>query len=374
MPATLPSRDGHAETQLAAWAAARGPLAVAAASRVRRAPAPPASVIICTRDRHDILADVAELVVAQGAAELLIVDNGSTDDTPAVAAALAERHPGVVRVVEEPQAGLSRARNAGALAATHELLIYLDDDARPAPGWLPALARELARPGVVGAGGPITGLWPDERTAEWPAPGLEALYGILDHGDGDRTLVAPEIVYGGNWGIRRTALEAVGGFDPQLGVGPGVRIGGEEASVTWRLQRAGLGVTRYVAAAGVGHLIGAHRLTDRYLAERGLTIGLERPRHLADTTPEQLMQSAQQAAQALHAAVSPLQGDLRLEDVLEAIVASALPQLHQVRAAIALGELAACVLLLGERQVLLGDLAIALEPEHLNGALEPVGA
>jgi glycosyltransferase involved in cell wall biosynthesis/GT2 family glycosyltransferase len=369
MPAALPPRDGFAETQLAAWASARGPLAVAAPSRVHRAPAPPASVILCTRDRHDLLEDVVELVVAQGAAELLIVDNGSTDATPAVAAALAERHPGVVRVVDEPEAGLSRARNAGARAASHDLLIYLDDDARPAPGWLPAFARELARDGVVSAGGPITGLWPAERAPDWPAPGLEPLYGVLDHGDGDRTLVPPDIVYGGNWGIRRVALDAAGGFDPHLGVAPGVRIGGEEAAVAWRLQRGGLGETRYVAAAAVGHLIGTHRLTDRFLAERGLTVGLERPRHAAD--PGALMPQAQRAAALLHH-LSPQHGTHRLEDVLDAVVAGPLPSGDKVTAAMALGELAACVLLLGTTQVEVGDLTLVLQQTHLDGLLEPV--
>jgi hypothetical protein len=327
-------------------------------------------VILCTRDRHDILEDVVALVVAQGAAELLIVDNGSTDATPAVAAALAERHPGVVRVVDEPEAGLSRARNTGARAASHDLLIYLDDDARPAPGWLPAFARELARDGVVSAGGPITGLWPAERTPDWPAPGLEPLYGVLDHGDGDRTLVPPDIVYGGNWGIRRSALDAAGGFDPALGVAPGVRIGGEEAAVAWRLQRGGLGATRYVAAAAVGHLIGAHRLTDRFLVERGLTVGLERPRHVDAADQQQLMGQAQRAAALLHH-LAPLRGTLRLEDVLDAIVAGPLRPNDKVTAAMALGELSACVLLLGTTQVEVGDLTLTLRPAHLDGVLEP---
>ncbi|HEU4976358.1 MAG TPA: glycosyltransferase [Baekduia sp.] len=372
MPMALPSREGHAEAQLAAWAARRGSIAVAGGAVVRRAPAPPATVVVCTRDRADVLADTIELVVGQGAAEVVIVDNGSTDATPDVAAALAERHP-TVRVVAEPEAGLSHARNAGARAASHELLVFLDDDARPAPGWLAACARELARDGVVSAGGPIVGLWPEERDAAWPAPGLEPLYGILDYGDADRTVVAPVVVYGGNWCVRRSALEAVGGFDPSFGVGPNARIGGEEVSVTWRLQRAGLGATRYVAAAGVGHLIQARRLNERFLVERALTVGLERPRYLEAPTATDLTAAAGAAAQRLLRAVA-LAGRLRLEDAVEAVVSAPAEPAVKVHAATALGELAACVLLLGETEAHAGALELAVRPEHLHGLLDAVRA
>ena len=374
MPAALPPRDGHAEAQLGAWATARGPLAVPAASRARRAPAPPATVIVCTRDREEILEDVVELVVAQGARRAAA---SSTTARPTGRPRSPPRWPRATPASCASSTSRSAACRAPATparaAARHDLLIYIDDDARPVPGWLPAFARELARPGVVCAGGPITGLWPPERTPEWPAPGLEALYGILDHGDGDRTLVAPDIVYGGNWGIHRSALEQVGGFDPDLGVAPGVRIGGEEAAVAWSLQRGDLGATRYVAAAGVGHLIGAHRVTDRYLADRGLTIGLERPRHRADATPEDLMRSAQLAAHALHQR-APLSGTLRLEDVLDAIAVSDLEPVEKVTAAASLGEMAACLLLLGLRQAEIGAMTVTLTAGHLNGLLEPVAA
>ena len=112
--------------------------------------------------------------------------------------------------MHEGRQGLSHARNAAAAAARHDLLLYLDDDARPAPGWLAAAARELARPGVANVGGPIAALWPAERDPEFPAPGLEPLFSVLDRGDADRTLVPPDVVYGANWGVRRTALDAVG--------------------------------------------------------------------------------------------------------------------------------------------------------------------
>jgi GT2 family glycosyltransferase/glycosyltransferase involved in cell wall biosynthesis len=370
----LPAGEGHREAQLARWAAAegRGGIALAPGARVERLAAP-ASVLICTRNRADELADGVELLVAHGARDVVIVDNGSTDATPEVAAELAARLPGVVRVVEEPSAGLCHARNAGAAAARHELLLYVDDDARVAPGWLEHVAHALARPGVVNAGGPICALWPAERPAGWPGRELEALLSVLDLGDAERALAPPDVVYGANWAVRREALHAVGGFDPAFGPGPGAAINGDEVSVAWRLHRAGLGATRYVPGAAVGHRIPADRVEDAFLQRRALCVGVERPRHavaLGDAPRERLVADAGAAAQRLLGTL-PLSGELTIAAALDAIGASGLPLPRKVQAAMALGELGACVLLAGEREVAAGELTLALHDELLQGAPAP---
>jgi glycosyltransferase involved in cell wall biosynthesis/GT2 family glycosyltransferase len=371
LPHVLPARDGLAEAQLARWAAAHGPLALVGAAAVDRQAAPPASVVLCTRNRAEELDDAVALLVALGAGDVVLVDNDSTDATPDVAAALAARHPGVVRVVHEPRAGLSHARNAGAAAARHDLLLFLDDDARPAPGWLEATARELARPGVANVGGPICALWPEGHDPSWLGPGLERFFSVLDRGDADATLVPPAVVYGANWAVRRSALRAAGGFDPAFGFGPETAIGGEETGVAWRLHRGGLGATRFVAAAAVGHRIDPARLGDAYLLRRSLTVGIERTRHAAaldGVVRDRFLREAQAAASRL-LAHAPLAGELRLDEALAAIAAAGLPQERAVRAADDLGELAGCILLLGEQRVALGPLVLHLAAENLAGRL-----
>ncbi|WP_445147921.1 glycosyltransferase [Baekduia sp. Peel2402] len=368
MPAALAPRHGMAEAQLAAWATT---LAHVPAARVTRQPAPPATVLICTRNRADELTDGVELLVALGAAEVLIVDNDSSDATPEIAAALAARHPSV-RVIAEGQAGLSHARNAGAAAATHDLLLYLDDDARPGPGWLEALSRELSRPGVANAGGPICALWPEGHDPAWLGPRLERFFSVLDRGDADETLVPSAVVYGANWAVRREALLAAGGFDPAFGFSPEIAIGGEETGVAWRLHRHGLGATRFVAAAAVGHRIDAARLSDAYLLRRALTVGVERQRHhvaLDGIDRDRLMRDANHAAARLLAHVPSLSGELTLEEALDAVGAAGLNQENATQAADHLGELSACILLLGETRVSLGALVLHLAAEHLDGRL-----
>ena len=139
--------EGHYELQVAR---AAGSLAVVPdAGCRRRTIGPPASVIVCTQDRPDEIVPCVEALLAAGADEVVVVDNGSGAPLGL---------PDGVKLVREPVAGLSRARNTGAEAATHDVLVYLDDDARPAPGWLEHLRDAFADDAVMVAGGPIHGL------------------------------------------------------------------------------------------------------------------------------------------------------------------------------------------------------------------------
>ena len=365
--------EGTVEAQLGRWLAARGEIAVAAGAMVTRMAAPAATVIVCTRNRAHELPDGIALLLLAGAQEVVIVDNDSSDETPAVAAELAARSGGVVRVVHEPRGGLCHARNAGAAAASHDLLLYIDDDARPAPGWLEHLAGTLARPGVANAGGPISALWPPERAAGWPGREHEPLLSVLDLGDTERTLTVPDVVYGANWAVRRDALAAVGGFDPDFGPGPEARINGDEVGIAWRLHRRGLGTTVYAPGGAVGHRIPAARVDGGFLMHRALCVGVERPRHahaLGDGGPDRLLAGAEAAARIVLSTTS-LQGEMTVAEALERIGAGTAALGARIQTAIALGELGASVALLGETEVLLGDLRLQIDGDALlRGVLD----
>ncbi|HZU40278.1 MAG TPA: glycosyltransferase [Solirubrobacteraceae bacterium] len=376
-PLRLSPREGHIEHQLAQWAASRGALAVCPEATVERVDAGPVSVVICTRDRAQELPDAVALLVACGATkgrgEVIIVDNGSTDATPELAAELAAAHPGV-RVVREERAGLSHARNAGARAASNDQICYLDDDARPAPGWRSSLAWALRLHGVASAGGPICGLWPAARPEGWPPPGLEGTLSILDAGDSIRALDPPEIIYGANWAIRRDALAATGGFDSHLGYSPEVRIGGEEVAIAWRLYLRRLGITLYLPEAAVGHRIDEGRLHDGFVVERMFKVGIEHAHLRAEREGKgqaRMLAEADQAAGQLLRLVA-LEGEMSLEEALARVQGAPLPLRDRATASEALGLLGATVLLLGEHEVEIHELRLRLRPEHLRGLLEPV--
>jgi glycosyltransferase involved in cell wall biosynthesis len=110
----------------------------------------PVSVVVPTHDRAALLLATLESVLAQRppAREVIVVDDGSTDDTPARLAPLAAA--GRIRYVRQANAGLSAARNAGARLATSDYLLFLDDDDLLLPGALARLAAEAARHPTAG--------------------------------------------------------------------------------------------------------------------------------------------------------------------------------------------------------------------------------
>src|SRR5438034_6708463 len=114
-----------------------------------------ATVAIPTRNRRARLIPLLERLIPQAAdvgADILVVDNGSSDGTVEAVRALAGD---TVRCIVEPGAGATRARNAGARAARGEVAAFIDDDALPRPGWLAALLDPFSNPRVACAGGRV---------------------------------------------------------------------------------------------------------------------------------------------------------------------------------------------------------------------------
>jgi GT2 family glycosyltransferase len=213
--------------------------------------APPASILIPTRDRHDYLVVALASVAPQAArhgAEIVIVEDDAEDPRTAQ---LAARHAARY-VALGSRRGINVARNAAVAAASGELLCFLDDDVEAWPGWLDAL---LAAPDAYDAlGGPIR---PRLEGSRLRACGREPLpLTALDLGDQDRDA---EFVWGANMALRRSAIERIGPFDEVLGGA------GDEEDWQRRLRAAG-GRVGYVAAAGVDH-----RRTGRDAKLRSLT-------------------------------------------------------------------------------------------------------
>jgi len=124
------------------------------------------SVVVVTRNRADRLERCLASLAHQTRRpdQLVVVDNGSTDDTPGVVRRL--QFPCPVRFVFEPREGVGLARVAGCSAATGDVLAFIDDDAVADEGWLTALEQAFVLDPHVGAvGGRIVAL-ADGRT-DW---------------------------------------------------------------------------------------------------------------------------------------------------------------------------------------------------------------
>ena len=97
--------------------------------------------------------------------EIIVVDDGSRDATPAVVEAWAERHPDAqVRLLRQQNAGPAAARNHGAREARSPLVLFTDGDCAPTRTWVEAMAAPFADPDVVGA----KGTYVTEQTALIP--------------------------------------------------------------------------------------------------------------------------------------------------------------------------------------------------------------
>jgi glycosyltransferase involved in cell wall biosynthesis len=110
------------------------------------------SVVIPTRDRADTLAETLVVLAGQRGEglswEVVVVDNGSTDETHERVQALAASFPVTLRVVHEPRPGPAAARNTGVREAVGEVILFLGDDMAPADAGILAghAAQHAARP------------------------------------------------------------------------------------------------------------------------------------------------------------------------------------------------------------------------------------
>ena len=239
------------------------------------------TVIICTRNRasqlREGLTSVANLKAPKGLRwEVLLVDNGSSDNTVEVAASFRDRLP--IRVVREEAAGLSHARNRGVAEAAGTYICWTDDDVLLDPHWLAAYAAAFARhPEAAVFGGeiipvlqPPTPKWFGMLADQWP---LTTLLAKRNYGDKPIPLDFDRgvIPWGANFAVR-TAEQRRVLYEPALGVSPLQRRVGEEAEVMFRMLKAG-GVGWWTPEARVRHIIPVKRQTLRYVYEYYLSCG-----------------------------------------------------------------------------------------------------
>jgi glycosyltransferase involved in cell wall biosynthesis len=207
-------------------------------------------VVVCSLNGERKIGRCLEALAGQdfsGDYEIIVVDDGSTDDT----AAIAER--GGARVIRHgTNRGLAAARNTGIAASSGEIVAFTDDDCVPSPGWLEGLVEAHAAhedAGVVGVGGSVEPIAVDTVALRYieavpPLAPLEAELAVSTSplyrlGLYARRMWRPErrtsargvyALAGASMSFRRSALEKVGLFDERI------TFGGEDEDLCARMR------------------------------------------------------------------------------------------------------------------------------------------
>lgn len=196
---------------------------------------PTLSLLVATRDRAAQLARfLARLPAAEiraAGAEVVILDNGSTDATPRVLAEFAARAPFPLRLLHDPRPGKSAALNDAVATCRAELLGFTDDDCYLAPGWFDVALAELGGGALGFAGGRVV---LEDPSASRVATNFSRRRRVLRPG----AFIRAGLVQGANMLMTRAAFAAAGGFDPEFG--PGLAFRCEDVDLVARASFAGV--------------------------------------------------------------------------------------------------------------------------------------
>jgi cellulose synthase/poly-beta-1,6-N-acetylglucosamine synthase-like glycosyltransferase len=166
--------------------------------------------------------------------EILVVDNGSRDRTPAILASYGAE----LRVLHEPRRGAAAARNRGLRHARGACVAFLDADSTADPRWLPEILPPLDDPSVGIVGGRIL--------AQRPCNSIAAFGERIHDAELAINVSQPPYVATGNWASRLAVLREVGFFDESL-------LRSQDVDLSYRIVQAGYRLV-YAPDAVVYHL------------------------------------------------------------------------------------------------------------------------
>jgi glucosyl-dolichyl phosphate glucuronosyltransferase len=237
------------------------------------------SIIVCTYNRarllRDTLASLQAMNVPDGcAAEILVVDNNSTDNTPAVIADCARHGQIPVVALKEPRQGKSFALNTALARARGDVLALTDDDVLVPLDWLQRIVDAFRERDVTFVFGKVLPRWGRVPPPELLTPAAQDIWGplaIVDYGD-EGQAYAPDntgqrLPIGANLAFSRSALVAVKGWRTDLGKVDNTLISGEDHEIFMRLRRHALYRGYYDPGLLVRHFVPSRRLTRRYFRQ-----------------------------------------------------------------------------------------------------------
>lgn len=233
------------------------------------------TVLLATRNRASLLRQVLNryclLLQPHGGWELILVDNGSSDETKDVVSSFAQHLP--ARYTLEPREGKNIALRTGFEDSEGSLVLFTDDDILPCNDWLVQFQRTAdERPEFTMFGGPITPRWPRPPSPLHIADDSVAEGCFGGRGTSFATGPIKKPLPGGNFAVRRRAL---GSEDFNPGIGPDGRCGyamGSETDLQIRVEGRG-GRSWWIASAVVEHMIRPEQMERDWMLQRAVNLG-----------------------------------------------------------------------------------------------------
>jgi glycosyltransferase involved in cell wall biosynthesis len=228
------------------------------------------SIVICSRNRAHEIVNCLPGVAAQAKmfsdVEVIIVDNGSTDNTKEVVQQMSASLQFSFRYIFEPIAGLCQARNRGRQEAKGTVLAYLDDDAILKDRWVEKVRQHFLEGKTDCLGGKVS----IELGGEIPFVLEENMHWFFmasNLGEQPRPLTHPEHPTGCNMAFTTKVFDAIGGFNTNL------KLYGDETDFFRRVYEKKFSVY-YDPAVEVGQFIPAERLTKEELKDKSYKWGV----------------------------------------------------------------------------------------------------
>ena len=221
---------------------------------------PTVSVVIPVLDRAGELArcleSIRQIDYPREKIELIVVDDGSQDDSAQVARSYGAQVVSSGGVRRGPAA----ARNVGAAQASGELLAFIDSDCTASPGWLVELVHLFRDDRLAAVGGQVEGMCDSSSVDRYEAVMSSLSLGSRERfgNSGDDTFYLPSC----NLLVRRALFLSVDGFEDSMHVG-------EDVDLTWRLRDAGWTIA-YLPAGRIFH---EHRSSVRSFMSRRFDYG-----------------------------------------------------------------------------------------------------
>lgn len=231
-----------------------------------------------------VLKEYSNLESPTGGWKLVIVDNGSTDQTREIIASFRQRL--LLTYLYEPKQGKNMALNTALPTVLGDLVVFTDDDTLPHPSWL-RLLRSAAdsNPSFAIFGGPIMPKWespPEEWIMAWvPLGPTFTVLTPLDEGP-----IHPRLVFGPNMAVRTSIFQHGYRFDETIGTHGSNYAMGSETEFLRRLAQEGFQAW-HCRNAVVQHIIRSSQMSEEWVLARAVRYGRGQYRMEAKNPPKQ---------------------------------------------------------------------------------------